>query len=146
MNKIEYMAMCLPYGLKVLRGDNITILKVSGIDVDCKSLLFTKSNTTTYGSISHSRPILRPLSDLTKEIEHNGEKFIPITKILEQLCFDTKQMTYKEQCSYVKGFVDPTELIVLQDALLLVKWHFDICGLIEKSEAVDYHALPDFVF
>lgn len=28
----------------------------------------------------------------------------------------------------------------------LVKWHFDIFGLIESGEAVDYHTLPDFVF
>jgi hypothetical protein len=28
--------------------------------------------------IEKIKPILRPLSDLTKEIEVNGEKFIPI--------------------------------------------------------------------
>lgn len=27
------------------------------------------------------KPLLRPLSDLTKEIEHNGEKFVPILEL-----------------------------------------------------------------
>ena len=30
------------------------------------------------------KPILRQLSDLTKEIEHNGEKFVPIIKLANQ--------------------------------------------------------------
>ena len=29
------------------------------------------------------KPVLHPLSDLTKEIEHKGEKFIPIIKLAE---------------------------------------------------------------
>lgn len=35
-------------------------------------------------------PILRPLSDLTKEIEHNGEKFVPIVEIGKMLGMELK--------------------------------------------------------
>ena len=128
------MAMSLPYGLKVLRGDNITILKVSGIDVDCKSLLFTENHTTTYGSVSHSKPIIRPLSDLTKEIEHKGEIFIPVEKLGWGSCFSK---------SNVEMAIDN---LSLHEALKLIEWHFDIAGLTDKNEAIDYHTLEGFSF
>jgi hypothetical protein len=35
--------------------------------------------------VQYIKPILRPLSDLTKEIEINGEKFVPIESLLEIL-------------------------------------------------------------
>lgn len=34
-------------------------------------------------SLSHCKPIVRPLSDLSKEIEYNGEKFIPLKKFAD---------------------------------------------------------------
>lgn len=107
-------------------------------------LRLTKANYNTLIDNEKRLPILRPISDIKNEINHKCEKFIPITKILEQSCFNTSEMTYKEQCSYIKGFIDPIELIVLQDAILLIEWHFDIAGLIEKGEAVDINTLSDF--
>lgn len=135
MNKVEYMAMSLPYGLKVLRGDNITILKVSGIDIDCNSVLFTEKNTTTYGNISHSKPILRPISDLKDDywfdkIESFACDLLDAASVYNQNTID-KMDFYK------------TEFAII---IKLVEWHFDICGLIESGEAVDYHTRPDFVF
>ena len=36
-------------------------------------------------SLDKIKPILRPLSDLTKEIEHNGEKFVPLEKLFKMI-------------------------------------------------------------
>ena len=170
MDKKEFMALSLPYGLKVLRGDNITILKVSGIDVDCKSLLFTENHTTTYGSVSHSKPILRPLSELTKEIEHKCDKFIPIVELAKisgikynvvrkigqhsidlgknnddfSIRFWYESFTYNSFLACRNGHYFPiNQLLLIQK---LIEWHFDIAGLIDKNEAIDYHALEGFSF
>ena len=76
MNKNEFMAMSLPYGLKVLRPDNSTILEIQGVYLN--NIIFTDRRI---GNTKKSKPILRPLSDLTKEIKHDGEKFVPIVKL-----------------------------------------------------------------
>ena len=33
--------------------------------------------------LSEVKPLLRPMSDLTKEIKHNGERFVPIVELLK---------------------------------------------------------------
>jgi hypothetical protein len=79
MTKQEFMAMSLPYGLKCLelqhRGDkNGEIGTFTGYELDMFSI------------ISDIRmPILRPLSELAKEIEHKGEIFIPMKKLFEYI-------------------------------------------------------------
>lgn len=45
-------------------------------------------------SLSDIKPILRPLSDLIKEIEINGEKFVPIIEISKFLLGDRKVEDY----------------------------------------------------
>ena len=83
---------------------------------------------------------LRNISDLTKPIEHNGETFIPMAEISNRNSFIT----------YIRNqFVIGINPIYKLDELptfvtyLLVKWHFDISGLIEKGEAIDVNTLPE---
>ncbi|NIV12884.1 MAG: hypothetical protein GWN62_16865 [Aliifodinibius sp.] len=75
------------------------------------------------------KPILRPLSDLTKEIEHNGERFIPIKNIGKTSTFygDTPI------CNIEKDY----RLWAVWEFEKLLEWHFDIFGLIEKGLAID---------
>lgn len=77
--------------------------------------------------------ILRPLSDLTKEIIINHVCFVPC-----------EQFTFEVESDLRKCIVD--EELPFAVIKQLIKWNFDIFGLIEKGEAVDYHTLPDFVF
>ena len=63
MTKQEFLAFSLPYGLKVLRPDNKTILQVCGIDNS--SVHFYEQGAVTYGDKHKCKPILRPLSDLS---------------------------------------------------------------------------------
>ena len=84
MKKEEFLAISLLFGLKMykesLHGEIETPYKLTPEWL--KSALEFKN-----------KPILRPLSDLTKPIEHNGETFVPIVelaKIAEIENSDTK--------------------------------------------------------
>lgn len=67
------------------------------------------------------KPILRPLSDLTKEIELNGEKFVPIQETDIDIPFTS----------------DLLFLVTYGDVQKLLEWHFDVFGLIENNLAID---------
>lgn len=88
--------------------------------------LIPKNNNDAY-EISSCRLILRPLSDLTKEIEHNGEKFVP-TKALSM--WDLEGITA----------IDIPHIPVNLYELLL-KWHFDVFDLIGQGLAIDINTL-----
>lgn len=74
------------------------------------------------------KPILRPLSDLTKEIEHNGEKFVPSEKLAFHL-FEKSDREY-----YLNGGINGVPFWVSQKYF---EWHFDVFGLIEKGLAIN---------
>lgn len=71
MITIKELAGYLPYGVKFINKDG-EINTLDGLFVDL-ALHFSNANRTDYFHfLSEFKPILRPLSDLTKEIEHNG--------------------------------------------------------------------------
>ena len=84
-------------------------------------------------------PILHPLTDLTKEIEVNGEKFIPKDRLKEK--------------ALLKGFMGVSSMLSVlnepkgYDDLFhwmyqdLIKWHFDLFSLIKKELAIDINTL-----
>lgn len=79
------------------------------------------------------KPILRPLSDLTKQIEVNGEKFVPREKLFSgrySVLHNIQKVTTRE--------MQITELWVIEK---LYEWHFDVHGLIESGLAIDINTL-----
>ena len=107
--------------------------------------------------------ILKPLIYLTKEIEINGEKFIPILRLLN---LERKELVIKEiyhdknyfksysvgvkhhhknhkdnvciaSLSFGKGNLD---VIRFDYAQKLLEWHFDIFDLIDAKLAVDFYS------
>lgn len=78
-------------------------------------------------SIDKIKPILRPLSDLTKEIEVNGEKFVPKEYL---------------QYNYIGESIG-MNVATFSHRLVqkLLEWHFDIYGLIENNLAIDINTL-----
>ena len=80
--ELRHLAAYLPYKLKILRPDNETVLQLTGLNGNL--LIFLEDYTEKYGHIRKNKPILRPLSDLTKKIEINGKEFIPLGKILTE--------------------------------------------------------------
>lgn len=81
-------------------------------------------------SFDRIKPILRPLSDLTNEIEVNGERFVPIER-LEMYGFYDKQCLHKNQ-------VQSISFIMMQ---YLFEWHFDVFSLIPDGLAIDVNEI-----
>jgi hypothetical protein len=79
--------------------------------------------------IDDLKPILIPLSDLTKEIEVNGKKFVPI----EILSAYSTEIELLHDIKY--GFIS----VIFWDMLL--SWHFDVFGLIDTGLAVDINTV-----
>jgi len=132
---------------------------VSGINKD--DVICEYGFASTYGrvimqeyGIEHVKPILRPLSDLTKEIEVNGEKFVPIDFLIKNInnrisYSDNRFTDYDDGKSknilhfYLSDICFGS--IEFQDSLdileKLYEWHFDIHGLIEKGEAININTI-----
>lgn len=111
--ELKYLASYLPY--KVLVGDGRAPFEL------------TEHNfTNIFPYITEI--YLHPLSDLTKEIEVNGEKFVPFKKL-----------------GWGNGTqVVPTILngkINHNESQQLIEWHFDIYELIEAGLAIDINTL-----
>lgn len=89
MVTIQEIAPYLPYGLqiKILNYQcdyvGIEYAKATGFYLLGDTLHVAYEGGSTGKDPSIFKPILRPLSDLTREICHNGEKFIPIVRLLE---------------------------------------------------------------
>lgn len=139
MEKLElkHIVGYLPYGVKAKYTDTFRDEVVGIIDGFekyrgfCIDGCFDKS----------MQPILRPLSDLTKEIEHNGERFVPIEKLQEiynkRLRFDEDGFYYHVDQSCVrKGGDEAFPFNQLEAYQYLYKWHFDLHNLIDNNLAI----------
>ena len=131
--ELKHLAGYLPYELKIECKDNselgessyiseMTGLHESGVDDNY-------GNNWTFGI----KPILRPLSDLTKEIEVNGEKFVPHTKL------GGRPNLKDYDIVYLSKNIDNMSFGLIQK---LLEWHFDIYGLIENGLAININTLP----
>jgi hypothetical protein len=123
--ELKHLAPYLPYGLKNKRA----FYKPRVIDGIVGNKIYF-GDTVLF--INQIEPILRPLSDLNKVIEHNKEDFIPcieynyIREYLEEL--STLDHTYIKHVKY-------------KVIIVLLELHFDIFGLIEKGLAIDINKL-----
>lgn len=95
MEKIElkHLAPYLPYGVQLkgnTHGDIFTLeaLKETGLRT-------TETGYDNWEDLYDFKPILRPLSDLTKEIEHNGEKFVPLHQMVKDLVEQVGRTKYQ---------------------------------------------------
>jgi len=78
--------------------------------------------------LSDIKLILRPMSDLNKEIKHNGKRFIP-----------SKQ---PDVFKALKGMHPSAAALKPYHVVRkLLEWHFDIFGLIDAGLAVDVNTL-----
>jgi len=140
---LEHLAPYLPYGLKcdiffAQQNMGSCVWRVRKLDSYYLDKL--KNN------LEFIQPILRPLSDLTKEIEVDGEKFVPMEKLKkefnktldiysllsDEIYIDIDTENYSQTINLLDGYK-----IVQQ----LLKWHFDINNLIEKGLAIDINTL-----
>lgn len=156
-------ALCsyLPYGLMV--QDLYDDKKSTLISVNFQTM--EDEPITIYNHVDKKRKLsevkltLRPLSDLTKEIEYNGEKFVPIVELLKEVHpyddYSSKyglidyefdgfwvKAYYKSRANYDislnVGFIHNWPNWIIEK---LNEWHFDTKGLIEKEYAIDKNTL-----
>ena len=93
MTKQDFLAMSLPYGLHVEVLDYRCDYVGKQYDLLIGILQWSKNGdlwcVQTLGgarpSFDRIKPILRPLSDLTKPIEHEGEVFVPMVRLFEYI-------------------------------------------------------------
>ncbi|MGV0964921.1 hypothetical protein [Empedobacter falsenii] len=152
----------LPFGVKFISSmdnsdDTIELNKIWTLDGINKLFgdycLLTKENNDAY-DIKSCKLLLRPLSDLTKEIDHNGERFVPLDELTEgctvrfslpNYAEDWDSRTYYSFDKYIEewinGDVHHLNFIPFGFIQKLYEWHFDLQRLIEKGLAVDINTL-----
>lgn len=145
---IEMLAPYLPYALKVSKIH--TMHAHNGI-----GNIFQIIDAANKG-LDQYKPYLRPLSQLTQEIEHNGERFVPAYKInhfkkstglypkgvyptITGLCdrHINEDLTTYGGGSWEGGLesdIDTFQFYKLYQKL--IEWHFDVFGLIEQGLAL----------
>lgn len=147
MEKIElkHLAPYLPYGLKARISipffDNKTIVEIVGLSENHAELVGIRKTATEHFEFNDIKPILRPLSDLTKEIEVNNEKFVPIEYLYKNIDCDAEYdfiWVIEDDISSVSDKIIFAPYSIMEK---LFEWHFDVFGLIEKGLAIDFNTL-----
>lgn len=142
--ELKHLAPYLPYGLKIQHIISGEIKKFEGIMEyfeDDTFFLYWVKNNGTLASSSNYKPILRPLSDLTKEIEIYGEenwKNIPMDIIDGKSCSLVGGKEFKIMLK--NGTYNIYELRYATYNFLLEN-HFDVFGLIEQNLAINKNEL-----
>jgi len=121
--ELKHLAGYLPYGLECRDLADETNFKLDVLNID--GVL----NDAMY--LNTIKLYLRSLSDITKEIEVNGEKFVP-KEIIEEL--------YSSECIrwILCNDIYECKYHVIEK---LLEWHFDIYGLIENNLAIDKNTI-----
>lgn len=90
-------------------------------------------------SLYKIKPIVRPISDLEKEITHNGETFVPID-FLKNKYQDIYFYTENNKVNLSVFFRNYSYFYHWYEILNhLYEWHFDVFGWLEKDLAINYN-------
>jgi hypothetical protein len=138
--EVKHLAPYLPYGLKL---QYVVREKVENTGI-MKSIYHNDDEThptkisIEWGDGEHIwmfKPILRPLSDLNKDIEINGEN--------HQMWLLIPNCKHYNGTIIINGNGYKFDITELKYSLIqtMLKFHFDIFGLIEKGLAVDINTL-----
>lgn len=125
--ELKHLAPYLPYELK---GNYEVSEVVPTAKFELRNKELRTDNIDFF--LNYAKPILRPLSDLTKEIEIDGNKFIP---------YEVLDMELDIVTLLLDGTMSVDNL-AYSDVKYIFEWHFDVFGLIEKGLAIDINTLP----
>ena len=152
MKTLELKDICgyLPYGLRIMRSPTNVPVVAELLDIRKDFTILGAGHIDTY------RAVLRPMSDLTKEITHRGEKFVPLYKLTPAFKYfqwsdDRFRLEITQDCIvigvYSKSLGDwgGHARIDLTTSKLdkLDAWMFDYRGLISAGLAIDVNTLPE---
>ena len=126
---LEHLAPYLPYELKTV---NFSVGRL--LDKPLISKMIPSNILCFVDGSTESKILLRPLSDLTKEIEVNGVKFVPkdeLDKVWTTWSYgNIKNLTPEKLRDAPYWFMEQ-----------LFRWNFDTLGLIEKNLAININTL-----
>ncbi|MDR4892252.1 MULTISPECIES: hypothetical protein [unclassified Chryseobacterium] len=130
MNKDELLKIYSAY----LQFD-VTVRTALNTDFILKGISFRGSLQDKFGidftNIQRGRLHLWDLSYLTKEIEHDGERFVPIRKIYELNGWEWDDEEVNEIDEI--GICSDLNLLTYATAQILLSWHFNIFSLPESE-------------
>ena len=130
---IKHLSAYLPYGLKYqsqhIEGSRIYLME--GINVKYNKIY--SNNDYEWSYITGIKPLLFPLSDLTKEITINGETFIPC-----RYWDDLNRIDMISHCSIDYEYCEYLEHFILEK---LLEWHFDVFGLLKNNLAININEI-----
>lgn len=129
---IQELAAYLPWGLRVKHTVNYngftedSFVSLESLSEECAS--FSDFSCDWFFDNDENdcdiKLLLYPLSSLTKEIEHKGEKFVPVEKMKElDLGSLPRSLDYR--------------WLYYHQSQKLLEWNFDIFGLLDRGLAVD---------
>ncbi len=141
--ELKHIAPYLPFGLKILHFDNQRKMNAG----NGSSTHWIGITATLQRQGENCKPILRPLSDLTKEIEVGGERFIPIDKLNELFGYSECRLVkylnggigWRIDSSFSNTAITFTDMYYPIEKLF--EWHFDVFGLIESGLSIDINTL-----
>ena len=130
---IKELAPYVEHDIKGLLTPQKEIVTLTGIFVDKFGLHEVQINYNGCYALSRFKPLLRPLSSLTDEIEHNGERFVPMVEIK-----NSEYYSHYELEDFVRNSFSYGSLNSLSYQLItkLHEWHFDVFGLIDRGIAL----------
>jgi hypothetical protein len=123
-------------------------LKYSDSDGNYKGIR-TASLGTMDWLLSSGKPILRPMSDLAKEITVNGQTFVPIewfeigddVNNCKEYDHGNRKLCRSLESLSNNVFINDIDYLPHGVIEKLFEWHFDIYGLIEQCLAIDINTL-----
>ena len=127
----------MPYKLKVEYNDTVHALELIDTNPErVRIVSWDRDADIEWLRLDEIKPYMRHLSQLTEEIEYNGERFVPVDVIF-------KEQKYVKVSDYLSDFTkDIASHSLSYSAMqMLIKWHFDIDSLLEKGLAIPIPSL-----
>lgn len=162
---IKELAPYLAYELDLYHPDNDNVYKL----VIINNTVSLRGGLNIDEAIKYNcKPLLRPLSDLTKPITHNGETFVPMEKLCNDFCHRTpcnpefgksKILMHADNGGGLKWWFvyhrnkmtfelsddnkDMSNHTITQYEMFqkLFEWNFDVFGLIPRNLAIDINTI-----
>jgi hypothetical protein len=143
---IKELAPRLPYGVKMHHEEygEPSIMDLIGVEIGAiimhdRNVLQSMSDTSTW-----AKPIYRPLPDLTKEITHKGETFVPMDRLKEIADCASDEEAYEHIDDFTGKFHEVNwGAMPYRFIQWLLEHHFDINGWIEQGKAIDVNTLKE---
>ena len=143
MKTLELKDICgyLPYGLRIMRPPTNVPVVAELLDIRKDFTILGAGHIDTY------RAVLRQMSDLTKEITHRGEKFVPMVELGECANVEVEVADFEFKRDKVIDVLFHNILSGERSSIIIFDklndWMFDYRGLISAGLAIDVNTLPE---